>query len=209
MCAPDRRLPHAAAEWYVGGMTDAARRLMSTDEFLEWCLEQEGRWELVDGVPVEMMAGAKQPHDVIVVNLITALDRRLGDGPRRPSTADVGARMTGGNLRRPDLTVDCGPLNTNSAESTEPTVFFEVLSPSTRGVDFLRKPAEYKLVPTLRHFVLLEAQVAYAWVWSRVDADRWSDAFVSGLDGVLELPGVGVSLPLSEVYRRLSVADPR
>ncbi|MBX9926360.1 MAG: Uma2 family endonuclease [Hyphomicrobiaceae bacterium] len=34
-------------------MNQLARNLMSQDEFLLWCLDQEARYELVDGVPVE------------------------------------------------------------------------------------------------------------------------------------------------------------
>jgi len=50
-------------------MSDAAPKLMTADEFLVWCLDREdGRWELIGGVPVRMMTGATQRHDRIVVN---------------------------------------------------------------------------------------------------------------------------------------------
>lgn len=127
----------------------AALKRMTADEFLVWCLDQEGKWELVNGEPVLMMADATQAHDQVVTNLIIALGTRLRGGACRPTTDDVAARMTQGNIRRPDVTVDCGPRDPKSLSSSAPTVFFEVLSPSTRAFDFLKKPEEYKRVPTL------------------------------------------------------------
>lgn len=86
-------------------MSDAARKLMTPDEFILWNLEQEERWEFVDGRPVlkfdngpEMMAGASESHDQIVVNLIQAM-RRLRGGPCRAKMADQAVRMERGNIR--------------------------------------------------------------------------------------------------------------
>ena len=72
-------------------MTDAAQhRTMTVEEFLEWNLSQDQRYELVDGVPVPLraMAGAKAEHDTIVVNLIAALHSQLRGSPCKPRTAD-------------------------------------------------------------------------------------------------------------------------
>ncbi len=177
----------------------AIRKLMTGEEFLAWCLDQEGKWELVNGVPIEMMAGATENHDRIVVNLIATLRERLRVGPCRPKTADQAARIPKGNFRRPDVTIDCGPPAPQSLESTAPAVFFEVLSPSTRTFDLLKKPEEYKTVPTLKHFVLLDSNAARASLWTRGD-DGWTNAEVDGPDAVISLGGVGVNLTLAEIY---------
>lgn len=62
---------------------------MTADEFLVWCLDQEGKWELVDGEPLLMMAGATDRHDRVVVNLIAMLRSRLRArvAGRRPTTS--------------------------------------------------------------------------------------------------------------------------
>lgn len=173
---------------------------MTADEFLEWSLHQEDRYELVDGRAV-LMAGANNEHDVIVVNLITALGTRLRGGPCRPSTADTAARMLRGNVRRPDVTVDCAPPVRGSAECHQPTVFFEVLSPSTRGQDLVRKAMENRLVPSLRHFVFIEPLRVSVQLWSRGDDDEWGEpADLESLDAILSLPAIDIALPLSTVY---------
>jgi Uma2 family endonuclease len=178
----------------------AAPKLMTADEFLIWCLDQEGRWELVSGVPIRTMTGATNEHDDVVVNLLAALRTRLRGGPCRPRTADIASRMAGGNLRRPDVAVDCEPTLRGSLTSQRPTAFFEVLSPSTRGIDSIKKPDEYRAVPTLLHFVMLDPVMAYAWINSRAEDGGWRDHDVLSIDGMVSLPGIGVELPMSEIY---------
>ena len=184
----------------------AALRLMTADEFLTWCLDQEGKWELVDGVPIQMMAGASNFHDVVVVNLIGMLRERLRRGPCRAATADTAARMPRGNIRRPDVTVECAPPERNAFESRAPTVFFEVLSPSSHVYDLVKKPEEYKSVPTLRHFVVLDPAAPRATVWSR-DGETWTSEEQTGLDAALDLPAIGASLPLAEIYEGLNFEE--
>lgn len=179
---------------------NAALKLMTPDAFLDWCQYQEDRWELVDGMP-RMMTGATRGHDDVVVNLIVELGTQLRGKPCRPRTADVAARMEQGNVRRPDVTVDCGPTERKALASAAPTVFFEVLSPSTRAIDMVKKSEEYKQVPSLRHFVLIEPDVARAAVWSRTDETApWTDQDFEGLDGRIDLPAIDVTLPLAAIY---------
>ena len=186
---------------------------MTPDEFLQWSLDQEDKYELVDGEPVLMgdwveedgrttfMAGAKNEHDIIVVNLIVALAARLRGGPCRPFTGDTAARMVAGNIRRPDVTVDCKPPERGSTESRAPTVFFEVLSRSTRGADLIRKADEYRQVSSLRHYVVIEPLSVHVTVWTRSGDGAWPVPVVlKSLDGSLDLSGISVSLPLTEIY---------
>lgn len=178
----------------------AVERLMTADEFLVWCLDQEGKWELVDGEPLLMMAGATDRHDRVVVNLIAMLRSRLRGTGCRPTTDDIAARMTSGNIRRPDVTVDCGSGDPRSMTSTTPTVFFEVLSPTTRKLDFHRKPEEYRQVPTLRHFVIVDPEEANVLIWTRDEGGAWRDDQVKGLDAGVRLGGIDLTLPMSEIY---------
>ena len=59
-------------------------------------------------------------------------------------------------MRRPDVTVDCGPTADNALERARPTAVFEVLSPSTRKTDRFRKLEEYRAVDGLMHVVLID-----------------------------------------------------
>lgn len=183
------------------------RKLMSADEFLAWRQDKPGRWELVGGTPIQMMAGAKQRHDRIVVNLIVWLAQKLRGTRCRPWTADIATRIPNGNVRQPDVTVDCGDVRDEALDATAPTVVFEVLSPSTRTFDQLRKVDEYKRVPTMRHVVLIDPDRPRIILWTRDDADAWADREVDGLDGALDLRAIGVTLAMTEVYAEVTFED--
>lgn len=187
---------------------NAALKHMTPDDFLVWCLDQEDRWELVNGIPIRMMTGATHAHDDVVVNVIAELHNQLRGKQCRPKTADIAAKMQEGNVRRPDVTVDCGPAERTALSSAAPTVFFEVLSKATRAFDIARKPEEYKRVPTLRNIVLIDPDLPRAMVWGRSDEDAaWTYWDVDGLDGVITLPAIGVTLPMAAVYEGVTFED--
>lgn len=173
---------------------------MTADEFLEWCLHKEGRWEFVGGEPVLMMAGTTDRHDQITVNLIVALYRKLEGKPCRPKTDGVASRMVAGNIRRPDVTVDCGVNAPSALTSKEPTVFFEVLSPTNRPLDFVTQPDEYRQLPSLKHFVLVDPYRPYVKLYTRTSVG-WVDRDVIGVDSTVPLDGIGVELTFADIYR--------
>ncbi len=177
------------------------RKLMSPDQFLDWRQDQPGRWELDSGVPIQMMAGAKQRHDQVVINLIVTLAGRLKGGPCRPWSADIAVRIPAGNVRQPDVTIDCGPVRGSALDSTAPTVVFEVLSPSTRTFDQIRKVDEYKTVPSMRHIVLIDPDRPRVLVWSRADAGGgWADVEVTAPEASVSLTAIA-ELTIAEIYQ--------
>ena len=176
---------------------------MTAEAFLDWCLGQEGRWELVDGVPVAM-AGAKQVHDRVVVNALMALGSQLRGGPCRPTTGDVAVAIPNGNIRRPDLGVDCGRFEPESLTATDPRLVIEVLSPSTRTFDAIGKLREYQRVPGLLHIILVDPDEPRVWHWRRPANGSWSDLLLEGLDAVVELPDLGATLALRDLYEGLT-----
>jgi len=90
-----------------GPMTDAAPRRWSIEEFFAWQERQPERYELVDGFPIRMMAGAKNVHDDIVVNILAELRNQLRGVSCRPFTSDGSVETKPGQIRRPDVGVDC------------------------------------------------------------------------------------------------------
>ncbi|WP_058602205.1 Uma2 family endonuclease [Aureimonas ureilytica] len=171
--------------------------------FFEWQQGLEDRFELVDGFPLKMMTGASRRHDMVVMNILGELRNRLRGKPCVPFTADGAVETRPGQIRRPDVGVDCGPTDPNSFVASEPRIVFEVLLPSTRDFDRLRKIEEYKTMPFLRHIVLMEQDQPVAILWSRLTGAGWDETRIEGLDGVISLAAIGVELPLHELYDRV------
>lgn len=183
---------------------------MTADEFLVWNLSQDEKYELVEGVPVPLhgqQSGATRSHDRIVVNLIRRLGNRLAGGPCTPSTSDQAVRTAIRQIRRPDVTIECGDAAANALEVREPVAVFEVISPSNRPVEIVRKVEEYKRHPAIRHIVLIEPAIVSVTRLSREADGSWSDTTHSDLTDTLSIDPPGVELPLTEIYEGLSPAD--
>ncbi|KAA2237922.1 Uma2 family endonuclease [Salinarimonas soli] len=182
-------------------MAEPQCKLMSAEEFLAWQLDQEERYELVDGFPVPLrgMTGASNVHDVLVVNMIASLAVQLRGGPCRVATADTAIRTSIRNIRRPDVSVDCAPPDRRSQEAQAPTLVVEVLSPSNRPADRLRKIEEYKRLPTLLYILFVEPDAMRAVLLERTD-EGWRDEAFEGSDAAIALPRIGATLTLRDVY---------
>jgi Uma2 family endonuclease len=181
-------------------MTEAASRPWTVEEFFAWQERQPERYELVDGFPVRMMAGAKNVHDDIVVNVLAELRNQLRGGGCRPFTSDGSVETKPGQIRRPDIGVDCGRRDPNAMKATSPRVVVEVLSPTTRDFDTIGKLEEYKLVASLERIVVIEPNAPEVIVWARSEDRSWRKAVRQGLDQEIDMPEIGVTLPLKEIY---------
>ncbi|MGX7706990.1 Uma2 family endonuclease [Methylobacterium sp. Gmos1] len=186
-------------------MVEAANR-MTPEEFFAWQEHQDEPFELVNGVPVpkhRMMTGASVQRDRVTVNVIGILYGQLRGSRCRPTTDDVSLRTSITTIRRPDVTVECGDLVYDTHESREPRLVVEVASPSTTTIDRTVKLEEYKRHPTLRYILLLETVAPVALLYRRA-ADGWHPELFEGLDAVIDLPEIGASLALAEVYGGLA-----
>ncbi len=176
---------------------------MTVRAFLAWDLDQPDRHELVDGLP-RAMTGARQRHDRIVVNVIASLHAQLLDRDCRPFTADTAVAVPGGNVRRPDAGVDCGPDDDDALHASDPRLLVEVLSPSTREFDLIEKLEEYRAIERLAAIVLLDPDEPQAILWSRDPAGApWGHSVLRGLDAVVALPMLGLELRLADLYAKL------
>ncbi|MEN3792784.1 Uma2 family endonuclease [Fulvimarina sp. MAC3] len=180
---------------------------MTPDEFFEWQLTQDKNHELVDGIPAlpaKAMTGASKRHDIITVNVLAALRQKLRGKPCRPHTDDLTVINPNGNIRRPDVIVDCHRGPDTAMRTEEPRVLVEVLSPSTMAFDRFRKVEEYKTNESVWVVLLIASQSAEIIVWRRGE-NAWASEIVETLDGVVELPEIGCDLTLDEIYEDTEV----
>ncbi|MEI7607706.1 MAG: Uma2 family endonuclease [Rhodospirillaceae bacterium] len=180
-------------------MAVPARRTLTPDEFFDWLTGQEGRYELVDGVPMAM-TGANRRHDRIVVNGLVALGARLKGRKCHPFTADTAVRITSGNIRFPDFGIECGRPPDRSIAAAERRLVAEVFSPSSKTFDETEKLEEYKSVPGLDHILLIDPDWPQARLWWRDGEGPWQSRRESGLEAVVAFPALDVALPLAELY---------
>jgi Uma2 family endonuclease len=173
---------------------------MHKSEFLAWVQAHEGRYELAEN-RVVMMTGGSRGHALIVRRLATALEKRLDGNRWTVLTSDFGVDLGPSTVRYPDVVVDAIGGQLTDLTATAPTLIAEVLSPSSAKDDLGAKAADYVRLPSLLVYLALAQDEAKAWVWSRGAAGFLpTPNIVVGDDALIQIPALGVELPLSEIY---------
>src|SRR5436305_1803707 len=98
--------------------------LVSVDDYLEGELISPVKHEYLGGV-VYAMAGARNLHNTIALNVTTALTNRLRGRPCRPFNSDTKIRVRLPTYLRfyyPDASVTCRPNPPNDSFQDEPAV---------------------------------------------------------------------------------------
>ncbi|MBX9698439.1 MAG: Uma2 family endonuclease [Acetobacteraceae bacterium] len=183
-------------------MSQALSDRLTEAQFFAWLERQETRHELVDGQP-QAMVGTTRRHDRITANIIAALHGRLRGGRCVVNTADTAIRIPGGNIRYPDVSVDCGRFIDEDRAADAPVLVVEVLSRSTSPFDQTHKLEEYKRVAAMRHVLIVDPHRPRVLVHTRDSDGPWSSDDPEGLDAMVALPALGVELPLAEIYHGL------
>jgi Uma2 family endonuclease len=179
-------------------MADTAHRRWTLQEYLDWEERQETRNEFVNGAPRAMTGGTKA-HGRVAGNVFTYLHGRLAGKRCAPDIMNTKVMIPAGNVRYPDVLVDCGPFRANDIAAVEPTVVVEVYSKSTTVLDQTDKLDEYQSIPSMQHIVHLRQSEARGDIWTR-NEKGWTRVPFSGLDAGIDLTAIGVTIPLSVVY---------
>ena len=147
---------------------------MTRDQFFAWAEVQDTRYEF-DGFQPVAMTGGTVNHSQITQNIHFALRTRLRGTGCRPLGPDAGVATIGDAVRYPDALVTCTRV-TGTAHTVEGVVVvFEVLSPTSGRTDRIVKLREYRAVPSIRRYVILEHSSIGLTVFARADGEaEWT-----------------------------------
>jgi len=184
-------------------MAKTALKPMTPEDFFRWQRGQVDLYELVGGFPVKIERACERQHR-IVNNMIVSLGTQLRVTPCCPVTENFAIRTRNNVLRRPDLTVTCGePRDELPNEVQEPKMVIQVLTPSRTGVAWQRKLEEYRRLQRLAYILLVDTRRPQATLLQRT-ASEWEPIDADGLDATFELPAIGCSLRMRDIYKGLS-----
>lgn len=186
-------------------MSSLPKQRCSPAEYLARERQAERRSEYVNG-EILAMDGASRAHNRIRLNvgsLLTALTRGT---PCEPFASDMRVRVSALRVTYPDAVIACEPDYEDAALDVllNPSVIFEVLSPSTEADDRGWKFAHYRRLETLMDYVLVSQERPFIEHFTRFQMDVWTLKEVSGLHETLSLPSVSCLLPLADVYERVT-----
>ena len=190
-------------------MAASAQPRLSPTEYLAIDRAAETRHEYVDGLMVAMSGGTAN-HSFLIQAMGRELAIALRERPCNVSVATLRLQVASGSAYLyPDAMVICGPLQFAEGQKdmiVNPTVVVEVLSGSTERWDRKGKFAKYRLVPTLREYILVsQDEMCIEW-YTRRDNGDWVYNAATGPEAVCHLESLNIDLPLAEVYRKIDLA---
>ncbi|MCW5852004.1 MAG: Uma2 family endonuclease [Anaerolineae bacterium] len=190
-------------------MAAQPKQRYTPEEYLALERQAEYKSEYVDG-EIYAMAGASEAHDFIAGEIYAALLVAFRGGPCAVLSSDVKVRVTGRRYVYPDVVAVCGERRYADDQKDvllNPTVVFEVLSPSTELYDRGQKLEFYRSLPSLKDYVLVAQHRPSLELYSRQADNTWQYSDVRGLHSHLYIPSIDCTLALAEVYQRVQVRE--
>jgi Uma2 family endonuclease len=179
---------------------------ITPEEYLALERKAEIKSEYLDG-EMFAMSGATFEHITIVVNITTEINTQLIDRPCRVFATDLRVKVSSTGLYTyPDIVAVCEePQNEDDHFDTllNPQLIIEVLSESTEGYDRGKKFAHYRMIKSLREYVLVSQTECRIEKYSRQEGGNWLYRECSDPEGSIELPSVACRLSLSRVYHKV------
>jgi Uma2 family endonuclease len=178
-------------------------------EYLAFERQAEYKNEYFDG-EIFAMVGASRKHNLITVNITSSLHTQLKNRPCEVYSSDMRIRIPNANIYTyADLTVACGEPKFEDAHVDtllNPDLIVEVLSKSTASYDRRQKFAFYRTIESLRDYILVSQDSFHVEQYTKQADARWLLADFRSLEDVLQLDSVQCSLPLREIYDRVSLS---
>lgn len=153
---------------------------------------------------VVVMAGAKWDHNIICTNLQSSLKPQLKGTPCKVTGGEMRVFVEKENLfTYPDALIVCGKREFRENDELNlmnPSVLFEVLSPSTSDYDRELKFERYKQLSTFREYILIDSKRVLVEHFVKDTEGVWQSQRIMSLEEELLIKTTGTRLSLKEIY---------
>ena len=172
--------------------------------------ETDIRHEYYDG-QVVAMAGGSFNHSILCANISHQLFYQLKRKRSKCMTLNSEMKLwveEANTYLYPDAMVVCGELKRGTEDPhtiTNPILIVEVLSPSSRYRDQVKKFELYKTLPSFREYVLIDQNQPRVEVYYKNPKTQiWSKTVAEGLQSKINLRGLKITISLHALYQRIS-----
>lgn len=187
----------------------AVRQHISAEEYLALERQAETKSEYING-EIYAMAGASREHNYIAGDLFGELRSQLRGRNCKLFMSDMRVRVRPTGLYTyPDVVVVCGRPRFDDSQVDvllNPTVIFEVLSPSTEAYDRGAKFAHYRYLDSLKEYILVAQDRMQVDHFARV-GHQWLLTAYSRPEEILQLPALECAIPLAEIYAQVELPE--
>ncbi len=173
---------------------------MTVDEYLDWAVGKPGRYELYNGV-VYAMSPERAAHAEVKHAVANALSAAIAKAKLKCWMLPDGmtVRVDKNTAHEPDALIYCGAkLPPQAIEVPNPVIVVEVLSPSTRHIDASAKLAGYFKLPSVHHYLIVDAEKQLVIHHTKGKSDIISTRLVHR--GSLELDPPGLRIAVAKFF---------
>ena len=186
-------------------MSALPKQKYTIEEYIELEKSSEERYEYFDG-EVFSMAGSSPEHAIIATNIAGEINAGLKGKNCRAINSDLRVKVPDAPpYRYPDVSVVCGELKREQylgqVMVVNPTLIVEVLSPTTKDYDKDQKFLAYQSIETFQEYLLVAQDRPHVTRYVRQADNQWLRSDFIGMESVVELKSLGVTLLLSEIYQ--------
>jgi Uma2 family endonuclease len=180
-------------------MANTAQQLLDSSQFIAWAEGRPGKWELREGAPV-LMAPERALHALTKYAAQKALDAAIANArrPCRMFPDGMSVRVGQRDAFEPDGLVVCPPPPPDAIEIPNPVIVVEVLSPSTAAVDHGAKLRGYFSLPSVMHYLILDADARTLIHHKRGQGDIIETRILA--EGALRLDPPGIETSVAEMF---------
>ena len=189
-------------------MTTLPSRRYSLEEYIELDKTSEERYEYFDGL-VFAMTGGSPNHARISGNVYASIRERLRGRNCEAFNSEMRIKVPHAMpYRYPDATVVCGDPVFEELEGQEmlvnPLLIVEVLSRSTAAYDLGEKFTAYQAIASFQEYLVISQERPHVIGHLRQGPQRWLRIETVGLENAVTLESLNITLPLAEIYERVS-----
>lgn len=182
-------------------MGDAlTRSAMDRAAYLDWEAQQPDKHEYLRG-EVFAMVGVRREHALVTLAIGSGLRSHLASGPCQTFVADMKLQVDAADAYfYPDVMVSCDAADRRAELAiSAPCLVVEVLSEGTEAFDRGGKFAAYRLLPTLREYLLVDIAARRLELFRR-SGEHWLLQVAEGEAGSLRLESVGMDLAVAQAF---------
>ena len=190
-------------------MSAQPKQLLTPEEYLAIERDVSTKHEYYRG-EMFAMGGASREHNLITGNIAASLHAQLAHKPCESYQNDMRIKISSTGLYAyPDVVVTCEKprFEDNHFDTLlNPQLIAEVLSDSTEQYDRGKKFEHYRQIESLRDYLLIAQDRPHVELFTRGEDGVWGLREATGLDAAIELPTIGCTLALADVYAKVSWA---
>jgi phenylacetic acid degradation protein/carnitine operon protein CaiE len=155
---------------------------------------------------ITVIASAKYDHNIICTNLYFWLQSRLEESPCEVIAGAMRVFIEKEEMfTYPDALIVCGEaefFENDQYNLTNPSVLFEVLSPSTKLYDQGEKFERYKALPSFKEYILIDSRKVMVEHFVKNAEGVWQSRKIQSMEEDLLIETTGTRISLREIYRK-------